>query len=302
VMATAALEENIVNHSPIHCSGQIHFGKRDFRCWRRAGTLGEPAHRSGAIVRRLLLPGRAAPRHRDDRELRAALRPRHADRRPPRARKGGTIPDSAWKRQRFKEPWYAGETLSVSIGQGYVTTTRCRWRGDGHSRHRRALPASSGQAHRGAGQLDRAELEPEKWRDSRCVRRSSSRCERRPRRGQPAPSAPERRRRSRTSRSPARRERRRWSRSDASAEGQSDTVEGTRPRLVHRLRAGQARIAIATLIEHSRRRWRRGGRADHSAVLDAYFEFQSSGSRRAMLRLTAGWRPLDGRFSSSRWP
>jgi penicillin-binding protein 2 len=35
----------------------------------------------------------------------------------------GVIPSTAWKRQRFKEPWYAGETLSVAIGQGYVTTT-----------------------------------------------------------------------------------------------------------------------------------------------------------------------------------
>jgi penicillin-binding protein 2 len=36
---------------------------------------------------------------------------------------GGIIPSSAWKRQRFGEPWYAGETLSVAIGQGYVTVT-----------------------------------------------------------------------------------------------------------------------------------------------------------------------------------
>ena len=36
---------------------------------------------------------------------------------------GGIIPSSAWKRQRFGEPWYAGETLSVAIGQGYVTST-----------------------------------------------------------------------------------------------------------------------------------------------------------------------------------
>jgi penicillin-binding protein 2 len=37
--------------------------------------------------------------------------------------KPGTIPDTAWKRQRFNQPWYAGETLSVGIGQGYVTAT-----------------------------------------------------------------------------------------------------------------------------------------------------------------------------------
>jgi penicillin-binding protein 2 len=39
----------------------------------------------------------------------------------------GLIPSSLWKRRAFRNPadqkWYAGETLSVSIGQGAVTTT-----------------------------------------------------------------------------------------------------------------------------------------------------------------------------------
>lgn len=37
--------------------------------------------------------------------------------------RSGIIPDSAWKRKRFKQAWYAGETLSAAIGQGYVTAT-----------------------------------------------------------------------------------------------------------------------------------------------------------------------------------
>lgn len=35
----------------------------------------------------------------------------------------GTIPDRAWKRQRYDEPWYIGETLNTSIGQGSVLVT-----------------------------------------------------------------------------------------------------------------------------------------------------------------------------------
>jgi penicillin-binding protein 2 len=35
----------------------------------------------------------------------------------------GLIPDSAWKRRVRKEPWYAGETLSAAIGQGYDLVT-----------------------------------------------------------------------------------------------------------------------------------------------------------------------------------
>jgi len=37
--------------------------------------------------------------------------------------KTGLIPDSEWKQRRFKQPWFPGETLSVAIGQGYVTAT-----------------------------------------------------------------------------------------------------------------------------------------------------------------------------------
>jgi penicillin-binding protein 2 len=35
----------------------------------------------------------------------------------------GLVPSPEWKQQRFKEKWYAGETISVSIGQGGVSLT-----------------------------------------------------------------------------------------------------------------------------------------------------------------------------------
>ncbi len=39
----------------------------------------------------------------------------------------GVLPSQEWKRQRFKRPeqqkWYAGETISVGIGQGYNSYT-----------------------------------------------------------------------------------------------------------------------------------------------------------------------------------
>ncbi len=37
--------------------------------------------------------------------------------------RSGLVPDSEWKRRRFRQPWFPGETLSVAIGQGYLTTT-----------------------------------------------------------------------------------------------------------------------------------------------------------------------------------
>ena len=35
----------------------------------------------------------------------------------------GVIPDKAWKMRRFKKPWYKGETVIASIGQGYDNVT-----------------------------------------------------------------------------------------------------------------------------------------------------------------------------------
>ena len=35
----------------------------------------------------------------------------------------GLIPDSAWKKARFNQPWYQGETLNMAIGQGYMLVT-----------------------------------------------------------------------------------------------------------------------------------------------------------------------------------
>jgi penicillin-binding protein 2 len=35
----------------------------------------------------------------------------------------GLVPSTEWKREKMHEKWYAGETISVGIGQGAVTTT-----------------------------------------------------------------------------------------------------------------------------------------------------------------------------------
>jgi penicillin-binding protein 2 len=35
----------------------------------------------------------------------------------------GLMPSQAWKQKRFKQKWYSGDTISVSIGQGYWLTT-----------------------------------------------------------------------------------------------------------------------------------------------------------------------------------
>jgi penicillin-binding protein 2 len=37
--------------------------------------------------------------------------------------RSGLVPDTQWKRERFKQPWFGGETLNYGIGQGYLTIT-----------------------------------------------------------------------------------------------------------------------------------------------------------------------------------
>jgi penicillin-binding protein 2 len=42
---------------------------------------------------------------------------------------GGLIPSEAWKQRVYKAKWYPGETISVAIGQGYVSITPIRRHG-----------------------------------------------------------------------------------------------------------------------------------------------------------------------------
>jgi penicillin-binding protein 2 len=125
VMAAAALEEGVINpFTQIFCGGGIWFGNREFRCWRKGGhgnmNVHEALTRSCDVFfyqvgQRLGIDAIADYAHRFGLGAPTGITLEHES--------GGIIPSSAWKRQRFGEPWYAGETLSVAIGQGYVTTT-----------------------------------------------------------------------------------------------------------------------------------------------------------------------------------
>jgi len=125
VMAAAALEEGVITpFTSIFCGGGLFFGNRTFRCWRPQGHGSVNVHE--ALVRscdvffyqvgqRLGVDTIAEYSHRFGLGAPTGITLEHES--------SGIIPSSAWKRQRFGEPWYPGETLSISIGQGYVTTT-----------------------------------------------------------------------------------------------------------------------------------------------------------------------------------
>jgi penicillin-binding protein 2 len=125
VMAVAGLEEKVITpQTIITCKGTMELGDHLFHCWKKGGHGAENLHRALVqscdiyfyeVGRRLGIDriakwskrfGLGAPTGLDlDREM------------------PGLVASSAWKRARYHQSWHEGETLSVSIGQGYNLTT-----------------------------------------------------------------------------------------------------------------------------------------------------------------------------------
>jgi penicillin-binding protein 2 len=125
VVATAALEEGLVRPDfRVHCSGGASFYGRYFQCWKAGGhgtmdmrhaieqscnvyfyTLGnmlgvDRIHKWASVLGLGERTGIDLPN-----EVR------------------GLVPSTEWKRRVEKDKWYAGETISVAIGQGQVSVT-----------------------------------------------------------------------------------------------------------------------------------------------------------------------------------
>jgi penicillin-binding protein 2 len=124
-VAAGALEAGVATQgSGVSCGGGTQFGNHYFRCWRKGGHGHVDLHE--AIVQSCdVFFYTYGPRLGIDALARyvrslglGQLTGVQLDH-----EKAGTIPDSEWKMRRFKQPWYPGETLSVAIGQGYVTAT-----------------------------------------------------------------------------------------------------------------------------------------------------------------------------------
>lgn len=124
IMAFAALTEGIVTPGEvINCRGLFPFGGRVFQDWKRGGHGPMVLKQSLAqscdvyyytvgnklgierIAKYSRMFGLGTP---------TGFAPRE---------KSGLVPTDAWKRRRYKEKWYPGETISVSIGQGFNLLT-----------------------------------------------------------------------------------------------------------------------------------------------------------------------------------
>ena len=125
ISAAAALSEGVVTpDTRVYCPGSLQVAGRRFRCWRQGGHGSVDLRRALAescdvyfyqLGRQLGIQTLAdyARRFGLDEPLGIGLA----------YEAGGIIPDPAWKQRQVGEPWYLGETISVVIGQGYVTAT-----------------------------------------------------------------------------------------------------------------------------------------------------------------------------------
>jgi penicillin-binding protein 2 len=125
VTASGGLEEGVIQpDTTFFCPGYLKFGHRNYRCWKKSGHGKISIHQAivGSCDVFFYQVGLKLGVDRLAFYARTFGLGRPTGIRLP-GEKGGLIPDSRWKRKRFHEPWYQGETLSIAIGQGYVLTT-----------------------------------------------------------------------------------------------------------------------------------------------------------------------------------
>ena len=124
-LAAAGLESGLITPtSRVVCPGSFWYGNRSFKCWKKEGHGAVDLHTS--LVRSCdVYYYQLGVRLGVDRiasfskafNLGRLTGIGLSDEKP------GLVPSSEWKLRRFKTPWYSGETVSISIGQGYDLVT-----------------------------------------------------------------------------------------------------------------------------------------------------------------------------------
>ncbi|MCF8054077.1 MAG: penicillin-binding protein 2 [Deltaproteobacteria bacterium] len=124
-IATAALEEKIVEtNTSVYCRGSLEIGDNVFRCWKKEGHGRVDLHR--AIVESCDVYFYSLAK-----SLTVDAIAKYAQRYGFGSLTGvdiegerkGIVPTREWKFTRFRRSWVVGDTVSVTIGQGYNTVT-----------------------------------------------------------------------------------------------------------------------------------------------------------------------------------
>ncbi len=125
LMALAALETGVINeHTTFVCQGGFRFGNRVFKCWQAKGH-GTVAVRRAIVESCDVFFYNVGLKLGVDRihEMADTIGLGKITGIDLPAEQKGIVPSTEWKKKRFGEPWYEGETVSVSIGQGAVWLT-----------------------------------------------------------------------------------------------------------------------------------------------------------------------------------
>ncbi|NTV14190.1 MAG: penicillin-binding protein 2 [Desulfobulbaceae bacterium] len=125
ITALAALNEGVISpETSFHCSGAMHFGNRDFKCWKKGGHGTVNLHRAIAescdvyfyqLALKMGIDTLAGYAQSLGYGSKTGILLEHE--------KSGLIPTAAWKLATYKDKWHEGESLSVAIGQGFDLTT-----------------------------------------------------------------------------------------------------------------------------------------------------------------------------------
>jgi penicillin-binding protein 2 len=125
VLAIAALEEGVIQpETTLQCNGSLTVGNRVFRDWKKEGHGAVDLHK-GLVQSCDVYFYQLGQRVGIDRiaHYARALGLGEKTGIALEDEKGGLIPDTAWKKKRFGQPWFPGETPSAAIGQGYINVT-----------------------------------------------------------------------------------------------------------------------------------------------------------------------------------
>ena len=125
IVAAAALEEGLITpETKFFCPGSFELGNRTYQCWQKKGHGWVNLHR--AIVESCDVYfynlGKLIGADKLARYARGFGFGAVTGTDLPRE-KSGLIPTKEWKLTKFGEPWQMGETISVSIGQGFNSVT-----------------------------------------------------------------------------------------------------------------------------------------------------------------------------------
>ena len=124
-VALAGLEEGIITPEfQAHCAGHANFYGRDFKCWKKGGHGAinlRHAIEQSCDVYFYTIGNMVGVDKINKWATLLGLGVKSGIDLPNEVQ--GLVPSTEWKREKMHEKWYAGETISVSIGQGQVSLT-----------------------------------------------------------------------------------------------------------------------------------------------------------------------------------